>query len=365
VTQLPTLQRVLASAVALAAALVLLSAVPAGAATQDLPMCLRNAHAYAGGTLVYTDERLPRTHVAAFRDEMWDRGRVTCVVRGVGWDVARAARHWALLPANQRPQTVVLALPGDEAQVAKWRSRPQPRRVTGTTDSGLGWTFRWPAGTSGRPAARLVLSHLGELTRYGGTFSGTYLSWLVRDNATQCARAAASPNGVLVLGDSITYRDFDGMRTHLADQGLVPCVWAQRSARVQDMLKEARQLGVPLPPRVVIALGNNDLFVPQKFRWWVNQVHDWVGPDRDLVWVTVWRTKQSSLLPNLQFNARVVNRIIRDAQAERGPRSAVAEMYPELLANPQWLYDGIHLTSTGHRVRYDLIASALRDLTPW
>jgi type III secretion system FlhB-like substrate exporter len=347
--------------VGLAAAAAVVPAAPAAALTADLDSCLRHAHYYPGGTLIYTDERITASQVSALRAETWAHGRPACVVRDTSMNVAKAAAHWAELPAARKPGTVLVGLPGNADQVRQWYGQLPTRRLMGSHDSGFGTQILWPGGLAGATAADRFLAKIGELAVYGGAWGGTKDYWLKRTSASQCAKAAAAPNGVLVLGDSITSRDFDGIVRYLSTHGVVPCVLAQGSGRVKDLLRRAKELQVPIPPTVIVALGNNDVFNADRIRYDMYQVHLWAGKDTNVIWPTIWRTKPGSLLPAQQRNALVINTIIRDMHSER-PNSYAMRWYEQLRAHPSWQYDGIHLTPTGLERRYAMMVASVQYL---
>jgi hypothetical protein len=276
---------------------------------------------------------------------------------------ADAAAHFRALPLSRRPDTVVVGVPGYAWEANRWTSTKPQRRLLGSHDSGLssGSSFTWRGGTSGTTAGRLILARLGELTRYGGAWGGTSDAWLKRDSTTQCAKAAAAPNGVLVLGDSITSRDYDGIRNYLNSHGLVSCVFAQGSGRITDLVRRAREQRVPLPKTVIVALGNNDVFSAARVRNDIWLTQNWLGPDRNLVWLTIWRTRAGTYLPEQQYNARVINRLIWDLHSDR-PNSTVIDWYAQCIRRPSLQYDGIHLTSSGLTLRYSMMTAAAKEL---
>jgi hypothetical protein len=364
----------IATSVAGAAALSLLGASPAGAVVAPsavvapratlapgLDTCLRSAVAYPGGMLVYVDARLSASQVSRMQSELWARGRRACVLRAPSATVAAVTTHWAQIPAVRRPDTVLIGVRGTVAQAFAFYAGPHPARVVGSSDSGFAHRFTWPHGISGVGAADRFLVNVGELTIFAGSFSGTSDSWLVRSSVAQCARAAAAPNGVLVLGDSITYRDFAGLGSYLSSHGLVPCVLAQRSARVEDMLRQVSRLRIPVPKNIIVALGNNDVFSNRRYRYQLYRVQQWAGSARNVVWTTIWRTRTGAYLRQQQFNARVVNQVATDVGRLRS-RSLVVDWYTEAVRHPGWLYDGIHLTSPGLNRRYSLFVAAVKRL---
>ncbi len=335
--------------------------VRSAALAPALDTCLRAAAAYPGGMLVYVDGRLPVSQVARMESELWARGRRACVLRAPSATVPSVTAHWAQIPAVRRPDTVLIGVRGTVTQAFAFFDGPRPRRVVGSSDSGFSHRFSWPGGISGVAAAQRFLSQVGELTIFAGSFSGTSDSWLVRSSPAQCARAAAAPNGVLVLGDSISSKDFTGLGATLTRNGLVPCVLAQRSGRVEDLLRQITRLKIPIPRTILVALGNNDVFTDRRYRYQMYRVMQLAGPSRNIVWTTIWRTRTGAYLRQQQYNARVINQIVWDVSRLR-PRSVVVDWYTEAIRHPAWLYDGIHLTSPGLARRYSLFVSGVKRL---
>jgi len=328
--------------------------------SEELNICLRQASANPAGVLVITDGRLTPTHVEGLRLALREHGRPSCVYRAL-IDVQGAAAWWAGLPSSRRTDTVVLALPGTRDQFAAW-SGQFPYRMLGTSDSGItpGSTVNgWIRSTQGYTAGRLILLRLGELTVDGGVWAGTSSANRLLSSSAQCAAAVASPRGVYVLGDSITSRDFSGIAAALKARGLVACIDAQSGSRVADHL--ARLTSIRLPKTVIVALGNNDVFQAARFRNDAYRSLLIIGKDRNVVWPTLWRTRPGTLLPQQQYNARVINRVIVDL-SRSFPRMRVPDWYGVLVANPSLQYDGIHLSPTGLALRYDMFADNVEAL---
>jgi len=343
----------------------LLSVMPAQASTppsldmwgRSLDTCLRHATQYPGGMLVYTDERIYTSHMPRLQRWTWNNGRPACVVRNTAFNVARALDHWKTLPQSRRPDTVIVAVPGTTSQVRLWYGNQPRKRLIGSHDSAFGSQIYWPGYISGESAGARIMTKLGEQAIYAGAWGGTQDYWLKRSSVSQCNKAAASPKGVLVLGDSITSRDWSGMNTALTNGGLVPCILSQGSGRVKDLVRRAKEQKVPIPPTVIFALGNNDIFSPPQIRQDIFAAQLWAGPETNIVWPTIWRTKPGPLLSRQQHNALMINTVIRDIHASR-PNSYVMDWYKTLRNHPSWQYDGIHLTSLGLKTRYaTMIAS--------
>jgi lysophospholipase L1-like esterase len=175
----------------------------------------------------------------------------------------------------------------------------------------------------------------------------------------------ASPRGVLVLGDSITSRDFAGIHKGLIARGWVPCVYAQSSSRIYEHLSRLILKKVPLPHNVIIALGNNDIFTgrggyPVSFRAQAKALLSRLK-GHNVVFPTIWRSKRQPYLRALQHNAAVVNNDIRDLA--RGVSTiSVPNWAAVIQRRPSLQYDGIHLTPTGLAARYTMFDAALEAL---
>jgi lysophospholipase L1-like esterase len=111
-----------------------------------------------------------------------------------------------------------------------------------------------------------------------------------------------------------------------------------------------------LSPHVVVSLGTNDPPVAvAAFRADVARVLALVGPNRCVVWATIWRDGA----PNDAFNT-----VLRDAaEANRRVRlvewAEMARTRPELLAA-----DGLHGNEDGYRERARAVAEATTGCAP-
>ncbi len=350
----------------------LVGAAPAASAATVLDpamnLCLRGAALDPGGTLVLTDTRLTAYEAGRLAYTMRGAGRSTCVQRQVRFTVARAYAWWAGLPESRRPDTVVLAVPGTAAQINLWGQQMPFRRLLGTPDSAInarGRVTGWARGATGSTAGRAIVIKLGELMVNAHAWAGTKATWLTTSSAAQCAAAVASPKGVLVLGDSITSHDFAGVARALAARGYVPCVHAQSSSRIYEHLARIQAGRVPLPKNVIVALGNNDIFTgaggyPFRFRSQALALLRALQ-GHNVVFPTVWRTRNQPFLRALQHNCSVVNNVVRDLARDQ-PQWRTPDWAAVVRAHPQIQFDGIHLTSVGLRLRYDMFADALDSL---
>lgn len=339
----------------------------AGAATyldSAMDACLRAATANPGGTLVFADERLRSTQVAALRQRLWANGRLTCVRYDYRLTVARAHTWWHGLPANRRPGVVVVAAPGTRTQWTAWAQDPPKRRLLGTPDSAVssGSVLSWKSYSSGSTVGTLILKKLHEHTIYGGPWAGTSESYRILSNAAMCKAALTSPKGVYVFGDSITTRDFNGVYNALRARGYVPCIDGQWGSRVYDHLRRLLAGKIALPKNVIIALGNNDVFTANVFRTDAYRMLAKIGTNRNVIFPTVWRNKPGTYLKADQYNATSMNVVIRDLLRFHS-NWKVMEWAAQVQAHPSYQIDGIHLSTSGKAKRYDMYADLLDQLT--
>jgi lysophospholipase L1-like esterase len=107
---------------------------------------------------------------------------------------------------------------------------------------------------------------------------------------------------------------------------------------------------------VVISLGTNDPpAAVDAFRADVARVVRIVGPDRCLIWATIWRDGA----PNVAFND-----VLREA-AEAHPRVRLVAWAELVQLHHEWLAaDDLHGNETGYRARAGAIAEAARSCAP-
>ena len=111
-----------------------------------------------------------------------------------------------------------------------------------------------------------------------------------------------------------------------------------------------------LAPTVVVSLGTNDPpDAVAMFRADVARVLRLAGPDRCVVWATIWRDGR----PNDAFNG-----VLREAEAANS-RVRVVDWAAMVKEHPDWLAaDGLHGNETGYRERARAVAAAVRACTP-
>jgi hypothetical protein len=166
--------------------------------------------------------------------------------------------------------------------------------------------------------------------------------------------ASASRGTVTLVGDSLNV----GVERYLPDAlpgwAIVANDRVGRSTPEGIAELEAGRPG--LSSHVVVSLGTND--PPQDvtgFRADVARVLELVGPNRCVVWATIWRDGA----PNDAFNT-----VLRDA-AGSNRRLRLVEWATMLQDHPEWLAaDGLHGNETGYRERARAVAGAATGCAP-
>jgi len=166
--------------------------------------------------------------------------------------------------------------------------------------------------------------------------------------------ATAARGTVTLLGDSLNV----GVERYLPDA--LPGWTVVANDRVGRSTPEGiaeLEAGRPqLSSHVVVSLGTNDPpGAVAAFRADVSRMLELVGPNRCVVWATIWRDGA----PNDAFNA-----VLRDAaEANRRVRlvewAEMARAHPELLAD-----DGLHGNEDGYRERARAVAEATTGCAP-
>lgn len=166
--------------------------------------------------------------------------------------------------------------------------------------------------------------------------------------------ATASRGTVTLLGDSLNV----GIEPYVPDA--LPgwkMVTNDQVGRITPQGIAELEAGRPvLSNYVVVSLGTND--PPSEvdaFRRDVARVLALVGPNRCVVWATIWRDER----PNQAFNdvlrdAARVNRRVRLVEW-----AEMVEQHPELLAP-----DGLHGNEDGYRERARKVAAAVKSCAP-
>jgi len=167
------------------------------------------------------------------------------------------------------------------------------------------------------------------------------------------ASPAESPGTVTLVGDSLNV----GLEPYLS--GALPH-WRvvandQVGRTTAEGIAEVEEKRPALSSYVVVSLGTNDGADVAEFRRNVRRMLELAGPDRCVIWATVWRDSN----PSEAFNA-----VLRDAAEENRRLRLVAwaEMvdgHPELLAA-----DRLHGNGAGYKKRAEAVAEAVQSCAP-
>ena len=168
------------------------------------------------------------------------------------------------------------------------------------------------------------------------------------------AAAPAAVGTATLVGDSLNL----GVEPYLADA--LPRWRIVANDRVGRSTPEGLaeiEAGRPhLSSYVVVSLGTNDPpAAVDAFRADVARIVRLVGPDRCLIWATIWRDGA----PSDAFND-----VLREA-AEAHPRLRLVAWAELIEIHPEWLAtDGLHGNETGYRERAGAVAEAARSCAP-
>ncbi len=156
-----------------------------------------------------------------------------------------------------------------------------------------------------------------------------------------------------LLGDSLNV----GIEPYLA--GAMPNWHFRDDDRVGRTTPEgitrlrAAQSG--LAPYLIVSLGTNDRDGAAAYRSHVEQVLRIAGPDRCVIWATIWRDGK----PDDTFNA-----ILRRA-AENNKRLRLVDWAGMVAEHEAWLApDHLHGTEDGYRQRAAAVATAVASCVP-
>jgi lysophospholipase L1-like esterase len=171
-----------------------------------------------------------------------------------------------------------------------------------------------------------------------------------RDSDSQ----AASGGTATLLGDSLNVGIEPYLGAALPHWKIVANDRVGRTTPEGIAELDARRL--PLSSFVVVSLGTNDPpDAVSAFRADVARVLKRVGPDRCVIWATIWRDGA----PGEAFNA-----VLREA-ARRSPRVRLVDWAGMVQEHPEWLApDGLHGNETGYQERARAIAEAVRGCAP-
>ena len=176
---------------------------------------------------------------------------------------------------------------------------------------------------------------------------------LVERHRNATPSAGQSRGTATLVGDSLNV----GIERYLPDA--LPhwkVVANDRVGRTTDEGIAELEAGRPaLSPYVVVSLGTNDTPDVPGFRTDVARVLALIGPNRCVMWATIWRNGK----PDDAFND-----VLR-AAAGSNHRLRLVEWAAMVRAHPDWLAgDGLHGNEAGYRERARAVAAATRSCTP-
>lgn len=167
-------------------------------------------------------------------------------------------------------------------------------------------------------------------------------------------RSGASRGTITLVGDSLNVGIEPYLAKALPGWKVVANDRVGRSTPEGVAEVEARRPA--LSTHVVVSLGTNDPpGAAEAFRSDVERLLELAGPNRCVVWATIWRDGS----PDDAFNA-----VLRDAAAAN-QRVRVVEWASMVDEHPEWLApDGLHGNETGYRERAREVADAAKGCAP-
>ena len=159
---------------------------------------------------------------------------------------------------------------------------------------------------------------------------------------------------VALLGDSLNVGTEPFLSNELRKWRIVTDDRVGRTTREGIVELEAGR--TELAPTVVVSLGTNDPpDAVAAFRADVARLLRLAGPDRCVIWSTIWRDGR----PNDAFNG-----VLREAEAANA-RVRLVDWAAMVQVHPEWLAaDGLHGNEAGYRERARAVATAVRSCTP-
>jgi lysophospholipase L1-like esterase len=176
---------------------------------------------------------------------------------------------------------------------------------------------------------------------------------LVERHRSSPASAVATRGTATLVGDSLNV----GLERYLP--GALPhwkIVANDLVGRTTDEGIAELQAGRPaLSSYVVVSLGTNDPADVPAFRADVARILELIGPNRCVIWATIWRNGKPD---------DAANDVLRQAAAANH-RLRLVEWAAMVRAHPDWLAgDRLHGNETGYRERARAVAAATTSCTP-
>jgi lysophospholipase L1-like esterase len=178
-------------------------------------------------------------------------------------------------------------------------------------------------------------------------------------SGSTAGRLVAPGANVLVIGDSLALDLDPGLASALPDRSVrVVAQVGRGTAAILGALRNYARLA-PLPPVLVVSAGTNDgAPAMDTFRSQVDDVLALAGPQRCVLWPTVYR-RGAVQADDVAFNAVLAE------TAQRTATLRVVDWVGTVNAHPDWLIsDGVHPNTRGLQARVELVADAVRACSP-
>ncbi|HEY5187291.1 MAG TPA: hypothetical protein VIM19_20890 [Actinomycetes bacterium] len=178
-------------------------------------------------------------------------------------------------------------------------------------------------------------------------------------SSTVAGPLVAPGANVLVIGDSLALDLDPGLATALPDRSVrVVAQVGRGTAAILGALRNYARLA-PLPSVLVVSAGTNDgALAMDTFRSQVDDVLALAGPQRCVLWPTVYR-RADVRADDVAFNAVLAE------TAQRTATLRVVDWVGTVNAHPDWLIsDGVHPNTRGLQARVELVADAVRACSP-
>lgn len=196
------------------------------------------------------------------------------------------------------------------------------------------------SGSSGAAGRRDDSGRIGRWQQMGHEHSGLPAE----------RRAAASPFGVLLLGDSSLTRTRPGLVAALAGRPATWDHWNGRPTHGSVDVAAAIDGAGRLPRTLVVLSGSNDIFFPDGFAAQVERLMSIAGPTRRVVWVAPYVRRPKFAEADRRNSAAIDSQL--DAAAARHPNLHVVDWAGHVRALPPaeaaaLMPDGAHPSPAG------------------
>jgi lysophospholipase L1-like esterase len=188
---------------------------------------------------------------------------------------------------------------------------------------------------------------------------------VLSDTAATCTAVARNPQGVLVIGDSITAAGFSSIKANLARLGRPSCINARSgrgTAEGVEVLRTYIRSG-QIPLTIIMALGTNDTLIASTIPAQAKATMFAVGQGRRVYWVNIYNA-QTDRSAEALAQTRAINYSL--AVADRATVNlAVVDWYSYVAPRASYLMqlDGVHPTWPGNQCRTTVMLNGV--LTLW